>query len=67
LKLTEAVLRAAGDLFGQWVNDQLRLREIVGRPWGRFELPNGMPIVRLADYHHPEHLRPRYLSSPDSN
>lgn len=67
MKLTEAQADIAGQLVATWVSQQMRLREIMSRSFGRFETVNGIPIFLAADYWAPEALRPRVLVPSDAN
>jgi hypothetical protein len=67
VKLTELQTEIVAQYVATWVSQQMRNREMTQRRHGRFILSNGMPVILTAEYHHPEHLRPRYLTSPDAN
>ena len=67
MKLTEAQADIAGQYVAAWVSQQMRLREIMSRSYGRFTLENGMPVFLAADYWAPEAMRPAVLVPPDAN
>jgi hypothetical protein len=58
---TEAQIDIAGQLFATWVSQQMRQRDILARPFGRFTLSNGLPILVHAEYHRPDDVRPRLI------
>lgn len=60
------IVDAAGRHVAGWVVEQIRLREIVARNYGRFTLGD-MPVIRLADYHRPDLLIPRLPLDPSAN
>lgn len=67
MKLTEAQADIAGQLVATWVSQQMRLREIMSRSFGRFETATGVPLFLAADYYAPEAMRPRVLVPSDAN